>query len=378
MEKRIFAKTGEEISLLGLGNMRLPVLEGDASKIDYPAAQALIDRALEAGLNYFDTAFVYHGGKSEAFVGQALVRRHPRESFYLATKMPPWNLKSAQDLHTIFEKQLKRLQVDYIDFYLLHNISVEHLAIFERVQAYEFLREKQAQGKLRHLGFSFHDRPGLLRKLVEQYPWDFVQIQLNYMDWEDQNAKEQYAILEEKGIPVIIMEPVRGGALANLPAESERVLKQVNPRASTASWAIRFAAQLPGVLTVLSGMSNREQLEDNLATLSPLTPLSKQEEEAIRQAVELYRKNGTVPCTACGYCMPCPFGVDIPKVFAMYNHYQSTHSEGSLGDSSQVLAEAGPQSCTACQACVEKCPQNIAIPDQMEIIAQKVEEVLAP
>ncbi len=376
MEKRIFTKTGEEISLLGFGNMRLPVLEGDAAKIDYPAAQALIDRALEAGLNYFDTAFDYHGGKSEAFLGQALAR-HPRERFYLATKMPPWRLKSARDLHTIFEKQLERLRVDYFDFYLLHNISVEHLSIFEQFQTYEFLREKQAQGKLRHLGFSFHDRPGLLRKLVEQHPWDFAQIQLNYLDWEDQNAKEQYEILEEKGIPVIIMEPVRGGALANLPEESEQVLRRADPKASTASWAIRFAAQLPGVLTVLSGMSNREQLEDNLATLSPLTPLSPKEGEAIRQAVDLYRKNGTVPCTACRYCMPCPFEVDIPKVFALYNHYKNNHKADSFVAGSELLAETGPQSCTACQTCVEKCPQNIAIPEQMEAIAQKLQELSA-
>lgn len=369
MEKRVFAKTGEQISLLGFGVMRLPTIGGDAGKIDYPAAQALIDRAMEAGINYFDTAFGYHEGNSEVFLGEAL-SRYPRDSYYIATKMPPWPLTSEQDVHTIFETQLKRLQVDYFDFYLLHNVSVKHLEIFERFKVLDFLKEKQKEGKLRHLGFSFHDRPELLRKMMELHPWDFAQIQLNYLDWEDQNAKEQYEILTERGIPVTIMEPVRGGALADLPEESVRVLQQANPNASVASWAIRFAAQLPGVLTVLSGMSNREQLEDNIATLSPLVPLSPQENQAIEKAVDIFRRNGAIPCTACRYCMDCPFGVDIPKTFALYNHYQHTKKTISFEAGYEMLAENGPESCTACQACVEKCPQNIAIPERMQTVIQ--------
>ncbi len=369
MEKRVFAKTGEQISLLGFGVMRLPTIGGDAGKIDYPAAQALIDRAMEAGINYFDTAFGYHEGNSEVFLGEAL-SRYPRDSYYIATKMPPWPLTSEQDVHTIFETQLKRLQVDYFDFYLLHNVSVKHLEIFERFKVLDFLKEKQKEGKLRHLGFSFHDRPELLRKMMELHPWDFAQIQLNYLDWEDQNAKEQYEILAERGIPVTIMEPVRGGALADLPEESVRVLQQANPNASVASWAIRFAAQLPGVLTVLSGMSNREQLEDNIATLSPLVPLSPQENQAIEKAVDIFRRNGAIPCTACRYCMDCPFGVDIPKTFALYNHYQHTKKTISFEAGYEMLAENGPESCTACQACVEKCPQNIAIPERMQTVIQ--------
>jgi predicted aldo/keto reductase-like oxidoreductase len=369
VEKRVFAKTGEQISLLGFGVMRLPTIGGDAGKIDYPAAQALIDRAMEAGINYFDTAFGYHEGNSEVFLGEAL-SRYPRDSYYIATKMPPWPLTSEQDVHTIFETQLKRLQVDYFDFYLLHNVSVKHLEIFERFKVLDFLKEKQKEGKLRHLGFSFHDRPELLRKMMELHPWDFAQIQLNYLDWEDQNAKEQYEILAERGIPVTIMEPVRGGALADLPEESVRVLQQANPNASVASWAIRFAAQLPGVLTVLSGMSNREQLEDNIATLSPLVPLSPQENQAIEKAVDIFRRNGAIPCTACRYCMDCPFGVDIPKTFALYNHYQHTKKTISFEAGYEMLAENGPESCTACQACVEKCPQNIAIPERMQTVIQ--------
>jgi predicted aldo/keto reductase-like oxidoreductase len=369
VEKRVFAKTGEQISLLGFGVMRLPTIGGDAGKIDYPAAQALIDRAMEAGINYFDTAFGYHEGNSEVFLGEAL-SRYPRDSYYIATKMPPWPLTSEQDVHTIFETQLKRLQVDYFDFYLLHNVSVKHLEIFERFKVLDFLKEKQKEGRLRHLGFSFHDRPELLRKMMELHPWDFAQIQLNYLDWEDQNAKEQYEILAERGIPVTIMEPVRGGALADLPEESVRVLQQANPNASVASWAIRFAAQLPGVLTVLSGMSNREQLEDNIATLSPLVPLSPQENQAIEKAVDIFRRNGAIPCTACRYCMDCPFGVDIPKTFALYNHYQHTKKTISFEAGYEMLAENGPESCTACQACVEKCPQNIAIPERMQTVIQ--------
>ncbi|HHY51909.1 MAG TPA: aldo/keto reductase [Clostridiales bacterium] len=374
MDTRIFAKTGEPISLLGYGMMRLPTVGKDVAKIDYAAAQALVDRAIEAGINYFDTAYGYHEGSSEVFVGQAL-SRYPRESFHVATKMPPWYIKSEEDVHTIFETQLKRLQVDYVDFYLLHNVTVQHWETFEKFHVLEFLKEKQKEGKLRHLGFSFHDRPELLRKIVQKHSWDFAQIQLNYLDWEDQNAKEQYEILAEHGIPVIIMEPVRGGALANLPEECVKVLREANPNASTASWAIRFAAQLPGVLTVLSGMTTKEQLEDNIATLSPLVPLSQQEQQAIDKAVEIFRRNGAIPCTACRYCMDCPFGVDIPKVFALYNHYQHSKNAISFEGGYEMLAETGPESCTGCQTCVDKCPQNIAIPDMMQKVVQAYKEL---
>ncbi|MDR1410638.1 MAG: aldo/keto reductase [Spirochaetaceae bacterium] len=373
MEKRSI-KNGE-LSLLGFGLMRLPCKNG-SNEIDTAHATAMVDLALDQGINYFDTAYMYHEGNSESFAGEAL-SRHKRGSYNLATKMPLMAVKDYADVDRIFNEQLKKCKTEYFDFYLLHNINHAHLPIAEQNKVYEQLKEKKKQGLIRHLGFSFHDRPELLRKVVDKYDWDFAQIQLNYLDWELQNAKEQYEVLTRKGIPVNVMEPVRGGTLAKLCDASVRIFSEADPKASPASWAIRYAASLPNVQVVLSGMTSLDQLKDNIATMSPFRPLSEQEYRVIEQALAAYRSSATVPCTSCRYCMDCPEGVEIPKNLAVYNNYQvalaNKHPMGEfLFEMEYRLLEEKSQasSCVACGQCAARCPQQIDIPRWMDAIRE--------
>ena len=316
MEMRQYRDTGVEVSLLGMGCMRLPKLDPEKPDIDYVKAQEIIDYAYSHGVNYFDTAYVYHGGQSESFIGQAL-KKYPRESYFLATKMPIWCVKKQEDVERIFNEQLQKCQVDYFDFYLFHAQDAGNFKKCQEFGVYEFLSRMKAEGKIRRLGFSFHDTPEVLRHICDTYDWDFAQIQLNYLDWEMQDARTQYQILADRGIPVVVMEPVRGGALAS-PCDAANILfREERPDKSVASWAIRFVASLPGVLTVLSGMSDMEQVRDNVDTMTNFEPLTERDREIIDAALEAYRKKDTVPCTGCRYCMDCPFGVDIPKMFAL-------------------------------------------------------------
>ena len=375
MEMRQYRDTDVKVSLLGMGCMRLPKVDPEKEDIDYEKAQEIIDYAYANGVNYFDTAYGYHGGQSELFVGQAL-KKYPRESFFLASKMPIWCVKEKGDVERIFNEQLQRCQTDYFDFYLFHSQNAANFQKCQEFGVYEFLSQMKAEGKIRRLGFSFHDTPEVLRHICDTYPWDFAQIQLNYLDWEMQDAKTQYQILNDREIPVIVMEPVRGGALAS-PCEAADILfREECPDKSVASWAIRFAASLPGVLTVLSGMSNMEQVRDNVDTMTRFEPLTDREREVIDEALEAYRKKDTVPCTGCRYCMDCPFGVDIPKMFSLYNHYVLDRD----GEDYLEAYEAQPESeradqCQACGACMEKCPQHIRIPDQMVTIRETVEKI---
>lgn len=370
MEMRTFAKTGEKISLLGFGCMRFPVVDGKVEEIDKERAQEMIDYAFERGVNYFDTAYPYHNGASERFIGEALSRR-PRDSFKLATKLPPWLVGTEADADRIFEEQLARCRVEYFDYYLIHNVSEAKLAGIRKFKMIERLNEKKRQGLIRNIGFSFHAPAAFMNTMLAENDWDFAQIQLNYLDWEVQDAKELYAILSERNLPVVVMEPVRGGALARLSQSSAAILKEANPNASTASWAIRFAASPPNVLTVLSGMSDLEQVRDNVRTMENFTPVSPAEQEVITKALTAYRKDGAVPCTACGYCMDCPTGVDIPKTFALYNEYRSTKADNAFLLHLKIIGEAKqPKNCVQCGECASKCPQGIDIPEQMREIAQ--------
>lgn len=359
-----------EISLLGFGCMRLPILENNNNKIDEPAATKLIDLALKSGINYFDTAYTYHGDSSESFIGKAL-SKYPRESYFLTTKMPPFRVNSIEDVDRIFNEQLRNCNVDYFDFYLIHSLSTKNYDLTKKYQIYEYLQEKKQQGKIKNLGFSFHDELPVLKQIVEEHTWDFAQIQLNYIDYEMQNAKDQYEVLTNANIPIIVMEPVKGGILANLTEKAADVLKKSDQDASLASWAIRYAASFQNVLSVLSGMSNMPQLEDNIKTMQNFQPINAPEQKIIDEAVAEFRKAATIPCTACNYCMPCPFGVDIPKVFAIYNHHKARENPQPwmIDLENRVLGENHlAHNCTNCKMCLPKCPQKIEIPSWMNKI----------
>lgn len=365
MKKNNFKNTGTMVSLLGFGCMRLPVIDGNEGNIDYPPAEEMIDYAYKNGVNYFDTAYVYHKYQSEVFAGKVL-SKYPRESYFLADKMPPWKLRKEGDLEKIFDDQLEKLGTDYIDFYLIHSICTDYIETLEKFKVYDFLSKKKEQGLIKNLGFSFHDTPDLLVKYLDEYAWDFVQIQLNYLDWELLNSKRMYEELTKRNIPVVVMEPVRGGALSSLSPSALEILKAENPNASAASWAMRFIAELPNVLTILSGMSTLEQVVDNINTLSDPKPFSAKEKEALSLSLEAYKSSGVIGCTGCGYCMDCPQGVDIPRVFSAYNQYRILPEAAQFINTYQTLGQDKQAAhCTSCMQCTEVCPQSLEIPALM-------------
>jgi predicted aldo/keto reductase-like oxidoreductase len=370
MEKRKIASLSAEVSLLGFGLMRLPVLDNDKSKIDYPTAEKMVEKAFAGGINYFDTAYPYHEGQSEVFAGDVLSKRD-RSSYYLASKMPTWETaKSEDEVKRIFDEQLKKCKTDFFDFYLVHSFDPDHFDRFKRLHMYDFLKKKKEEGYIKRLGFSFHSNPDLLAQVVEGYQWDFAQIQLNYVDWDLLNAKRFYEYLSAHKLPVIVMEPVRGGALAALNEKAAGILKAARPQDSLASWAIRFAASLPNVMVVLSGMSTPEQMDDNLKTFAPFTPLSDGERKTLNEAAKAYNASGTIPCTGCRYCMDCPAGVDIPVVFSQYNHYQLSKKRDAFVSTYRYLPEKEKaHNCISCGKCVKLCPQGIEIPKFMKEIA---------
>ena len=352
---------------LGFGMMRLPEKNG---KVDYPSAEAMVDKALAAGCNYFDTAYMYHDGESEKFVGNVL-SHYPRERYFLTSKMPIAMMSGAADNERIFQEQLARTKAGYFDFYFLHWLNAKH---WEQAQSWgtlEFMKKMQAEGKIRRLGFSFHGEPETLEQIASSYPWDLVQIQLNYLDWELCRSGEQYELLTRLGIPVSVMEPLKGGTLVKLTPEARTILEQAAPNASIASWGLRFVASLPNVQIVLSGMSSMEQLEDNLKTFSPFVPLTDAERKTIDAALAAYRKSGAVPCTACRYCSPCPKGVDIPRNLALLNQVKGGlplfHAK-LVYDAMEKSKRAA--SCVSCGACLRKCPQQIQIPTFLSQIAK--------
>ncbi len=377
MEKREYKHTGKMVSLLGFGLMRLPTVDDDPKNIDYEKAEALVDKAYKAGVNYFDTAHPYHGGMSQAFVGKAL-KKYPRDSFYLATKLPTFALTKSSDVEEIFEKQLELCGVDYFDFYLMHSLSGERFDFCEKLGVYEKLLNYKKEGKIRNLGFSFHDSPAALRKIVDAHEWDFAQIQLNYYDWEVQDAKGQYDILTSHGIPVVVMEPVRGGMLAKLNDKASSILKSVEPDQSVASWAIRFAASQPNVLTVLSGMTEESQVDDNLATMNNFKPLSEKEIAALNDALGVFRASGAIPCTGCRYCIDCPKGISIFTIFAAYNGYKISGNDFAfnIAYNASLPAEKRADNCIHCNACVKRCPQGISIPERLAEIDKYAKSLL--
>ncbi|HBU11924.1 MAG TPA: Fe-S oxidoreductase [Clostridiales bacterium] len=353
--------------------MRLPLLS-DGRMIDEGAAQAMVDRAIEGGVNYFDTAYAYHHKESEPFLGRAL-KKHNREKVFIATKMPPWFVNSAADVHRIFDEQLAKLQTDYFDYYLVHSYDAENAQKGEKIGIYDILKKKQREGKIRHLGFSTHDSLEGLSEVARMREWDFAQIQLNYMDWTLLHSKEQYEILRGLSIPIIVMEPVRGGTLATLNDAALTVLLELGEGASPASFALRYAASLPGVFTVLSGMSDMRQLEDNIKTMSAFSPITEREKDVLYKTAEAYMASGAIPCTGCGYCMDCPSGVDIPRVISLYNEYCKNGNKMAFGANYISIGEDSlAHKCTACGQCEGLCPQGIPISEHMAKIAAFAKE----
>lgn len=372
MEKREFF--GRETSLLGLGTMRLPVKNGAKDQIDREKAEAMFDYALHHGINYIDTAYMYHGGNAENVTGDIL-SQYDRKSYVLATKMPAWMARSEEGIERIFEEQLKKLKTDYFDFYLCHNLNIPYYPYFIKYKAMEYLARKKEEGVIKHLGFSFHDTPEVMRRYLSDFDWEFGQIQLNYLDWEMQNAKEQYRLLSKKKLPVIIMEPLRGGALATLCPDAVAHLKKTHPDKTPVSFGLRFAAQLPDVMTVLSGMSSLEQLIENIEIMDHFSPLSETEQKDLDIALSLYKKNKMIPCTGCRYCDGCPHGVNIAAMFEINNHYRLGGSTWTyVQEHESFPSSAHEDNCTACGKCVEKCPQGLDIPALLEETGEMIKE----
>lgn len=357
-----------EISRLGLGNMRLPCktpIKREANPlIDYNKAQELVDMAYENGVNYFDTAYMYHAGKSEKFIGQAL-KKYPRKSYYLADKLPIWMCKRPDDMQKIFDKQLQRTGIDCFDFYLLHSLDKGNFEKCEKYGAYDFLIEKQKQGLIKNIGFSFHGTIDDLKTIVAAHHWDFAQIQMNYLDWKNQDAKTQYEILTQAGIPVIVMEPVRGGKLADVPKRVEELFKNNAPDKSIASWAIRFCATHDNVLTILSGMNAKEQMLDNLQSLTDFVPMTDVELKICQNAASIINESEIIPCTGCDYCADCPKSVKISTIFDVYNKLKTGEYTADQAKEKYAQIDVNHTQCVACGKCKEHCPQSIDIPKML-------------
>ena len=353
---------GIQLSQLGFGTMRLPLLADGT--IDEPQVQKMTDYAMEHGINYFDTAYPYHGGNSERVIGRAL-KKYPRESFYLADKYPGHQVAAVYDPAAIFEEQLEKCGVDYFDFYLLHNVYENSMDVYLDPQwgILDYFKEQKRLGRIKHLGFSSHARVETLKKFLEICGDDmeFCQIQLNYLDWTLQQAREKCELLAEHNIPVWVMEPVRGGKLAKLSEEQEKEMKTLRPEESIAAWALRFLQEIPGVTVILSGMSNMEQMADNVKTFEKRNPLSAEETNIIFEVAEGMKDS--VPCTACRYCCDgCPKGLNIPMLLAVYNEIRVTPNVNSVMSIQFMPEDKKPTACIACGKCMKICPQNINIP----------------
>ena len=365
MEKRNLGKLGIDVSLLGFGCMRFPTTK--EGKIDEVEAEKMLDYAISKGVNYIDTAYPYHNGESEPFVGKVL-KKYPRDSFYLATKLPVWAVNTLEDVDRIFEEQLQRLQTDHVDFYLMHAMNRGSWEKMVSIGCVEHLEKKKAAGQIKYLGFSFHDGYEAFEEILNYRDWDFAQIQLNYMDTEEQAGMKGYELAAEKNIPLVIMEPVKGGSLAAFADDIMDKYHALDPEASAASFALRFVGTLPNILTVLSGMSTMDQVEDNLRTFTDFKPLRDKEQEVIRDVVALLRSRVQNGCTGCRYCMPCPAGVNIPGCFGAWNTYHMYQNynvvrwkwEQEIGETQQA------KNCIQCGKCEKACPQHLSIREDLK------------
>ena len=362
---------GMKLSALGFGAMRLPVFDGDDGRIDEEAALRMVDTAMKNGINYYDTAWGYHSGNSELVLGKAL-SAYPREDFYLATKFPGYDASNWGKVKEIFEEQLEKLQVEYFDFYLFHNVCEMNIDAYlndEKYGIYSYLMKQKENGRIRHFGFSCHGSLPVLRRFLDAYGKDmeFCQLQLNYLDWNFQNGKDKVALLDERNIPVWVMEPLRGGKLAHLSPEYEKELKGLRPDEKIPAWAFRFLQSIPSVTMILSGMSDDRQLIDNLKTFAEDRKLDEKEMTALLGIADRMTAAGTVPCTACHYCVShCPQSLNIPELISLYNEHAYTGGGFIAPMALSALPEdKRPQSCIGCRSCEQVCPQQIRISEVM-------------
>ena len=368
---------------LGFGFMRLPVLDpNDASKVDFEQLCSMVDRFMEKGFTYFDTAYVYHKEQSEIFLRKALVERYPRDSFKIATKLPMPKVNSVEDNEKLFNEELEKCGVEYFDYYLLHAMNSERFEKAKKYGSFEFLKKMKAEGKIRHIGFSFHDDVKLLEEMLILWPeTEFVQLQINYIDWENPSiqAKECYDLCTKLGKPVIVMEPIKGGSLVDIPQEAEKLFKDYAPDASVASWAVRYAASLDNVMMVLSGMSNMDHVEDNTSYMENFVPLCDEEYKIIDKVVDIINSSIAIPCTACGYCVDgCPVGIPIPKYFALYNADLQALNKGFSTQmtyyTNMTVNLPTASRCIGCGQCENACPQHLAIIDGLKLVAERFDK----
>lgn len=361
---------GMKLSALGMGTMRLPVIDGNDGKIDEAAAAKLVDIAMENGVNYYDTAWGYHDGNSESVIGRAL-SRYPRDSFYLATKFPGYDLSNMDKVEEIFEKQLEKCGVEYFDFYLVHNVCEMNINQYldEKYGIYEYLVKQTKNGRIRHLGFSAHGSCEVMKRFLERYgdAMEFGQIQLNWLDWEFQDAKAKVELLKEHKLPVWVMEPLRGGKLAHLSVGDTEKLKALRPDENVPAWAFRFLQSVPEVTVILSGMSDETQLRDNIHTFETDKPLNDQEIATLLNIAEGMLKQDILPCTACHYCVShCPRGLNIPELLELYNEHKFTGG-GFIAPMAMMAIpeEKQPGACVGCRSCEAVCPQQIKISEAL-------------
>lgn len=367
----------KRLSALGLGAMRLPVINGNEAVIDETAAGEMVAYAMEQGINYYDTAWGYHDGNSETVIGK-LLGKYPRESFYLATKFPGYDLSNMDKVELIFEKQLEKCCVSYFDFYLLHNVCEMNIDAYlnPRHEIMEYLLRQKENGRIRHLGFSAHGSTAVIQRFLKQYGahMEFGQLQLNYLDWNFQGAKEKAELLNTHHIPIWVMEPLRGGKLAALDAQAEAILKTLRPQECIPAWAFRFLQSIPGVTMVLSGMSDFAQVQQNVQTFAAEKPLNESEMAALLSIAKDLTRKIVLPCTACHYCVShCPKGLDIPSLLGLYNEHCFTGG-GFIAPMAlmAVPEEKRPAACIGCRSCEAVCPQQIKISDAMKDFCEKL------
>lgn len=365
-----------EVPLLGFGCMRLPMTKDN--EIDMIELDKMVDYSMEYGANYFDTAYMYVNGQSEIAMGKTL-NRYKREEYILADKSPIYKMRNKEDVRKTFEEQCKKCQVDYFDFYMCHNINKNTVDIYKNVDMYEELSKLKQEGKIKYLGFSFHGTPDILKDVVKEHKWDFCQLQINYLDWDVVKAHEQYEIVQAEKIPVIVMEPLRGGGLVNLSDKAMDKLKSLYPNATPAEFGLRWAASRQNVITVLSGMSNLQQVKENVETFLNYKDMDADEEKAADEIAKIIQSQGEINCTACKYCLEvCPRNINIPAAFALYNQYKVTNNKMLFSIYYDTLAESEkPEQCIKCGLCSKNCPQNLQIPELLSKISDEYKKIKA-